>query len=110
VLAWVKLDWPINSLAMKLFHRRDPSPKSQPVEEAGPVPVLPPVVTISLSDEQKTMLETPVDPRVHRLLEKINDTKVAEQARRARRTIGFGQGEEPGPVRAESEKALPDSL
>lgn len=72
--------------------------------------MLPPIVTISLSDEQKTLLETPVDPRVHRLLEKINDSKVAEQSQRARRPIGFGQGDGPGPVRAESDKALPDAL
>jgi hypothetical protein len=95
---------------MKLFNRRDPSPKSQPVEEAEPVPVLPPIVTISLSAEQKTMLETPVDPRVHRLLEKLNDSRVAEQARRARRTIGFGQGDEPKPANAESDRELPDTL
>jgi hypothetical protein len=94
---------------MKLFHRRDPSTKAQESETEA-APVLPPIVTISLSAEQKTLLETPVDPRVHRLLEKINDSKVAEQARRPRRAIGFGQGDEPGPVHAESDKALPDAL
>lgn len=99
----------IHSLAMKLFPKRDPSAKAEESETEA-VPALPPIVTISLSDEQKTMLETPVDPRVHRLLEKLNDSKVADQSRRSRRAIGFGQGDQPGPVRAESDKALPDAL
>ena len=94
---------------MKLFHRRDPSAKAQEAEPEA-APVLPPIVTISLSDEQKTLLETPVDPRVQRLLQKLNDGRAAEKPGQPRRVIGFTQADEAKQVRAESDKALPDSL
>jgi hypothetical protein len=108
----VKLDSVINSLAMKLFPRRDAS-ADPPAGGTDEVPVLPPPkVTIPLSDELKTMLETPVDPRVRHLLEKINEDKVTTAKSQPRRVIGFTPGDELKQVRAESdtETPLPDSL
>ena len=79
---------------MKLFHKRG-SPLST-VQTAAPATALPPdedgvkkaastlVVQekfppISMSAEQKNMLDQALDPRVERILTKINDSKVAAE-------------------------------
>ncbi len=100
---------------MKLFPRRDSSgtPANPPVGGTEEMPVLPPPkITISLSEEQKTMLETPVDPRVHRLLQKINDGKITAAQSQARRVIGFVNGDElkQAPAESDKETPLPDTL
>jgi hypothetical protein len=83
-----------------LFHKRgseaesDEKPVATPVvadkntehqtmlEEAAAL--VPKVVTVSLSAELKGLLDQPLDPRVGRILQTINDGKVAEAPRSVR--------------------------
>lgn len=81
---------------MKLFRRRGnpPAKVEEPVPPSeGPVTakVPEPPRKISLSDEQKSILEQPVDPRVDRIMNEIYaDQAAAELAlRSARRIISF---------------------
>ena len=80
---------------MKLFRRSGPAKEGTSKEAASstPPPVLPPKVReISLSAEQKTILETPVNPRVEHILEEIYaDRATAERALKERRVIEFPQ-------------------
>ena len=87
---------------MKLF-RRSP-PEAGPAKPAdGPPAPIPPTtqpepaekpLEISLSAEQKSMLEKPIDPRVDRILHEIYDDKAAaERALNARRIIEFPIGD-----------------
>lgn len=49
---------------------------------------------ISLSAEQKSLLEKPIDPRVDRILQEIyEDRAAAERALNARRIIDFPHGD-----------------
>ncbi len=83
---------------MKLF--RKSSPQTTP---AKPVDVTPPLAEpvphqnprgISLSAEQKSILESPLDPRVDRILQEMYaDKAAAERALSARRIIEFPIGD-----------------
>jgi hypothetical protein len=53
------------SLAMKLFRRRRKPPKQA---DETPVPAAP--AEISLSAEQKSLLEKPIDPKANKMLQK----------------------------------------
>jgi hypothetical protein len=80
---------------MNLFRKgRNPAKPAENTFELAPAkpikhtPV--PLREISLSSEQKSMLETPLDPRVERILREIYvDRAAAEQALKARRIIIF---------------------
>jgi hypothetical protein len=95
---------------MNLFPRRGtPEGPTQPTDAPASVPAnstLPPnepdraaipliVPTksqpISLSDEQKHMLDVPVDPRVHRLLRDLNAEKSAA-AEKLKNVVGGAAG------------------
>lgn len=81
---------------MKLFKRSQDSAK--PAPNAGPpAPLLPPErPTISLTAEEKNMLEQPMDPRVARILEELRAIKVAEeQAPGSSRIIRFPESNLP---------------
>ncbi len=116
---------------MKLFGRRG-SPPTRADKASAPVPPVPGHApqkkprAISLSAEQKGLLEKPIDPRVDRILQKIYANKAeAERALNARRIIDFPHGDSgerhviqdedgfwrivPGPPPEESAKFL-DSL
>lgn len=76
---------------MKLFRRRTTAP---PNTVAAFVPPAPKPVEqprqISLSTEQKELLQKPLDPRVDRILQEIYaDRAAAEAALKARRIITF---------------------
>ncbi len=74
-------------VAMKLFRRRG-NPAKQGVDTV--MPSTPKSAAISLSAEQKSMLENPVDSRVDRILQEIYaDRAEAERALKARRIIQF---------------------
>jgi hypothetical protein len=76
---------------MKLFRRRrvPARPADTIAAPAQHVPHQEPL-EISLSDEQKRLLEKPVDPRVGRILEEIYaDKEAADRALNARRIIDF---------------------
>ena len=75
---------------MKLFRRRPPQAGPANSADATPAPPL----EISLSAEQKCLLEKPLDPRVGRILRKIYSNKAeAERALNARRIIDFPHGD-----------------
>ena len=76
---------------MKLFCRGSgpAKPADATPAPAQHVPYQKPL-EISLSDEQKRLLEKPVDPRVGRILEEIYaDKEAADRALNARRIIDF---------------------
>jgi hypothetical protein len=80
-------------LAMKLFRRSDDPPRKAGENAAGVEPALPEILPapreISLSTEQKSILEEPVDPRVDIILQGIyGDKTAAEQAMNASRNSG----------------------
>ena len=59
---------------------------------------------ISMSADLKGMLDQPLDPRVDRILQKINDDKVAEErSAKARRIIRFPRDEKQSRVVSESD-------
>ena len=79
---------------MKLFHK--PGSPSNTAQTASPATALPPdedgvkkaaptivlqekFPPISMSEEQKNMLDQALDPRVDRILTKINDSKVVAE-------------------------------
>lgn len=82
---------------MTLFHKRgsqdkpDEKPVTTPVvagknsvhrtmlEEA--ISSVPKVITVSLSAEQMSLLDQPLDPRVDRILQTINDSKTVGEPR-----------------------------
>jgi hypothetical protein len=80
---------------MNLFRRRRNSaapPENTfelaPTKPTQNTPV--PLTEISLTAEQKSMLEKPLDPRVDRILQEIYaDRAAAERALKARRIISF---------------------
>jgi hypothetical protein len=79
---------------MNLFRRRRNSAAPENTFELAPAkptqhaPLWPP--EISLSAEEKSMLEKPLDPRVERILQEIYaDRAAAERALQARRIISF---------------------
>ena len=84
---------------MKLFCRG--SGAARPAD--GPSPPIPPTpqpapaekpAEISLSAEQKRLLEKPIDPRVDRILQEIYaDKAAAERALKSRRIIDFPHGD-----------------
>ena len=85
---------------MKLFRTDNgpaPPADASPTPEE-PVPAVPRVpnpkpLEISLSAEQKSMLEKPIDPRVDRILQEIYaDKEAAERALKSRRIIEFPHG------------------
>lgn len=71
------------SLTMKLFRRGDTPARSAGAEAVAAAPVLPTVVParreISLTSEQRSILEKPVDPRVDRILEDVYADKTAAE-------------------------------
>jgi|ERR1700720_4022195 len=76
---------------MKLFRRRPP--QADPANSADAAPPIQPL-EISLSAEQKCLLEKPLDPRVDKILRKIYSNKAeAERALNARRIIDFPHGD-----------------
>src|ERR1700680_2240229 len=78
---------------MKLFRRRPPQAGPANSADATPAPPKQPL-EISLSAEQKCLLEKPLDPRVDRILRKIYSNKAeAERALNARRIIDFPHGD-----------------
>jgi hypothetical protein len=86
---------------MKLFRKRPchldlpktgEGPPTPP--PAPPPPIAPDPPCISLTPEQKDLLQTPVDPRVDRILQEIYaDRAAAEAALKARRIITFPVGD-----------------
>jgi len=83
---------------MKLFRRSlaevgPAKPDDGPLQPIPATPQAAPAakpLEISLSDEQKSMLENPIDPRVDRILHEIYDDKAAaELALKSRRIIDF---------------------
>jgi hypothetical protein len=81
---------------MKLF-RRSSSPARPADATTAPVPPPAPLKKlreISLSAEQKSLLEKPLDPRVDRILQEIYaDRAEAERVLKARRIIDFPPGD-----------------
>jgi hypothetical protein len=81
---------------VKLFRRNN---LAKPVDVA--LPPLPPQpaepkksLEIPLSEEQKGLLEKPIDPRVDRILQEIYaDQAAAERALKSRRIIDFPHGD-----------------
>ncbi len=71
---------------MKFFRRR---PDSQPEVAETPPFKLPERPLISLSEEQKQMLETPVDQRVDRILHETYADQAAAERALTRRIIEF---------------------
>jgi hypothetical protein len=88
---------------MNLFHRRSSAPKraDSTVRPSPPAPApaqkqgtQPREIKISLSAEQKSLLEKPIDPRVDRILQEIySDRAAAEQALNSQRIIEFPKGD-----------------
>ena len=93
---------------MKLFRRRNPPPNSDEAAtppSSGAPPLEPPPPTegpaaevprkIELSEEQKSILEKPIDPRVARIMNEIYaDREAAERAlKSAHRIIEFPIGD-----------------
>lgn len=84
---------------MNLFRKyRNPARPAENTFELAPAlrskhpPLL--VREMSLSAEQKSMLEKPLDPRVDRILREIYaDRAATEQALKARRIISFPSGD-----------------
>ena len=78
---------------MKLFRRGAKTPTPADGTPAPPVPAyVPPSKSreIALSPEQKSLLEKPVDARVHQILNKVYaDKATAERALHSRRIIDF---------------------
>jgi hypothetical protein len=86
---------------MKLFRRRPPQTGPANSDAATPAPVAPTppkqTLEISLSAEQKCLLEKPFDARVDRILHEIYEDKAAaERALNARRIVEFPQGDPGG--------------
>ena len=71
------------SLAMKLFRRGDDTPRKAGENPAAAASVPPEVIPapreISLSTEQRSILEAPVDPRVDMILQEIYADKTAAE-------------------------------
>jgi hypothetical protein len=86
---------------MKLFRKRgrQPDPLKTAEEPASATAVspqspAPEPCAIALNAEQKDLLQTPVDPRVERILQEIYaDRTAAEAALKARRIIAFPAGD-----------------
>ena len=78
---------------MKLFRRRRAENKAadnSAAQETAPVEIQPAKASISLSDEHKSILGEPLDPRVERILGEIYaDRAAAEKALNSRRIIEF---------------------
>ncbi|HYY13711.1 MAG TPA: hypothetical protein VE758_04690 [Chthoniobacterales bacterium] len=86
---------------MKLFRKRAVQPQAPQTREA-PVATAPTAAprlaphapSIVLTAEQKALLQTPVDPRVERILQEIYaDRAAAERALKSRRIIEFPLGD-----------------
>ncbi len=76
---------------MKLFRKGSVPAKAA---DAAPAPAHQAPLGISLSAEQKSLLEKPIDPRVGRILQKIYaDKAAAERALKSRRIIDFPHGD-----------------
>jgi hypothetical protein len=70
------------------------------LEEAASL--VPKVVTVSLSAEQMSLLDQPLDPRVDRILQTINDGKIAEERLVSeRRIIRLPRADEQRPAASE---------
>ena len=82
---------------MKLFRRRRRRTKFADVSTAATTALLKEPLAISLSVEQKNLLENPVDPRVDRILQKMHkiyaDKAAAERALKARRALESPHGD-----------------
>jgi hypothetical protein len=83
---------------MKLFGKGRNPPKKDDKIPPPAAPALPELPArpreISLSTEQESILEKPVDPRVGRILQEIHaDKAAAERALKARRIIEFPHGD-----------------
>lgn len=83
---------------MKLFHRSQSVARAAISADATPIPItttpLKKPREISLSAEQKSLLEKPLDPRVDRILQEIYaDKAAAETALKTRRIIAFPKGD-----------------
>jgi len=86
---------------MKLFRKRASQPATpktadppSPVAAASAPPPPSKPTQIALSAEQKDLLQTPVDPRVDRILQEIYaDRAAAERALKSRRIIEFPLGD-----------------
>jgi hypothetical protein len=86
---------------MELFRKRpgQPQPPKTPesAQTAAPKPAprsAPQPLCIALTAEQKDLLQTPVDPRVERILQEIYaDRAAAERALKSRRIIEFPFGD-----------------
>jgi len=86
---------------MKLFRKRPSKPatpktadSAATVDAAATLPPGPKPEPIALSAEQKDLLQTPVDPRVDRILQEIYaDRTAAERALKSRRIINFPFGD-----------------
>ena len=79
---------------MKLFHRSPSAARAAISAEPPPIQITPTSLRkpreISLSAEQKSLLEKPVDPRVGRILQEIYaDKGAAEAALKTGRIIAF---------------------
>jgi hypothetical protein len=78
---------------MKLFHRRPPQAGRANSADATPAPPKQ-SLEISLTAEQQSILEKPIDPRVDRILRGIYaDKAAAERALNSRRIIDFPLGD-----------------
>jgi len=79
---------------MKLFRKSPSAARAAIPAETTPIQITPTSLKkpreISLSAEQKSLLEKPLDPRVDRILQEIyTDKAAAEAALKARRIIAF---------------------
>jgi hypothetical protein len=81
---------------MKLFRRRRRRRKFADTSTAATAALSKEPLAISLSTEQKRLLENPVDPRVDRILQRMHkiyaDKAAAERALNARRATEFPHG------------------
>lgn len=105
---------------MTLFHKRgsqdkpDEKPVTAPIaaDENGErqtileaaAALVPKVITVSLTAEQMSLLDQPLDPRVAHILQTINDSKIAGEPR----IIRLPRADEQKP--AASEASSVDSL
>ena len=82
---------------MKLFRRLRGRTKFADTSKTAATALSKEPPAISLSAEQKNLLENPVDPRVDRILEKMRriyaDKAAAERALNARRSIDVSHGD-----------------